>query len=106
MGRSLEIDEQYGNVLPCPSNYGTGLRGSMMIKVPLASRELNFNQWLADRKLQAHDSGGFARAAKDDGIRDVFNVDCRGQDEVMLVNEMIPGDADLITWEKEREVSI
>ena len=89
--RSLEIDEQYG---------------PMRINVPLASKELSFRQCLADRKPQAHDTGGFAHAAKDDGIRDVLNVDCRGQDEVMLMNEMIPGDADLIAWEKEQEVSI
>ena len=106
VGRSLEIDVQYGNVLPCPSNCGTGLRGSMMIKVLLASREPNIKQWLADRKLQARGSGGFASAAKDDGIRDVSNVDRMGKDEVTLVNEMIQGVADLITWEKEPEVFI
>ncbi len=106
VGRSLEIDSQYGNVLLCPSKRGTGLRGSMMIKVPLASRELNFKQWLADRKLQAHDSGGFASAAKDDGIRDVVNADRRGKDEGMLVNELIQGVTDLIPWEKDQAVFI
>ena len=89
--RSLEVDEQYG---------------PMRIKVPLASKELSFRQCLADRKPQGRDIGGSVHAAMDDGIRDVFNVDCRGQDEVMLVNDMIPGDADLIAWEKEQEVSI
>ena len=89
--RSLEVDEQYG---------------PMRIKVPLASEKPSLRQCLADRKPQAHDTGGFAHAAKDDGIRDVLNVDCRGQDEVMLMNEMIPGDADLITWEKEHEKCI
>merc|ERR1719316_928033 len=100
-GRGLEISPEYGNVVSCPSNCGTGLRASMMIKVPLASKQPNFKKWCADRNLQARGSGGFASAAKDDGIRDVSNVDRMGKDEVTLVNEMIKGVADLIKWEKQ-----
>merc|ERR1712232_91260 len=103
VGRALEISEMYGNILCCPSNCGTGLRASMMIKIPLASKEANFKSWLAERKLQARGSGGFASAAADDGIRDVSNVDRMGKDEVTLVNEMIKGVQDLIEWEKELE---
>merc|ERR1712151_167973 len=103
VGRTLVVDPMYGNILSCPSNCGTGLRASMMIKIPLASKEPNFKKWLADRKLQARGSGGFASAAKDDGIRDVSNVDRMGKDEVTLVNEMIKGVAELIEWEKELE---
>merc|ERR1712176_610096 len=102
-GRRLEISDTYGNILSCPSNCGTGLRASMMIKIPLASKQPNFKQWCAERSLQARGSGGFASAAKDDGIRDVSNVDRMGKDEVTLVNEMIQGVADLIKWEKELE---
>merc|ERR1712070_916590 len=104
-GRHLEIDDKYGNILSCPSNCGTGLRASMMIKIPLASKEANFKSWLAERKLQARGSGGFASAAADDGIRDVSNVDRMGKDEVQLVNEMIQGVKDLIVWEKELEAA-
>jgi len=103
VGKGLEISPMYGNILSCPSNCGTGLRASMMIKIPLTSKQPHFKQWLADRKLQARGSGGFASAAKDDGIRDVSNVDRMGKDEVELVNEMIQGVADLIAWEKELE---
>jgi len=102
-GRSLEISEKYGNILSCPSNCGTGLRASMMIKIPLATKEPNFKDWCAERKLQARGSGGFASKAADDGIRDVSNVDRMGKDEVPLVNEMIQGIIDLIKWEKELE---
>eukprot|EP00747_Dinoflagellata_sp_TGD_P135478 gnl/TRDRNA2_/TRDRNA2_175465_c6_seq75.p1 gnl/TRDRNA2_/TRDRNA2_175465_c6~~gnl/TRDRNA2_/TRDRNA2_175465_c6_seq75.p1 ORF type:complete len:456 (+),score=123.62 gnl/TRDRNA2_/TRDRNA2_175465_c6_seq75:72-1439(+) len=104
-GRGLEISEEYGNVLSCPSNCGTGLRASMMIKIPLASKEPSFKSWCAERKLQARGSGGFASAAADDGIRDVSNVDRMGKDEVELVNEMIQGVMDLIKWEKELEAA-
>merc|ERR1712188_344822 len=97
------MGDMYGNILSCPSNCGTGLRASMMIKVPLSSKEPTFKKWCADRSLQARGSGGFASAAKDDGIRDVSNVDRMGKDEVTLVNEMIKGVADLIKWEKELE---
>merc|ERR1719272_2750027 len=41
-GKGLEISPEYGNVLSCPSNCGTGLRASMMIKIPLASQQPNF----------------------------------------------------------------
>jgi len=101
VGRKLVIDPMYGNILSCPSNCGTGLRASMMIKVPLASKQPNFKQRLDERRLQARGSGGFASAAKDDGIRDVSNVDRMGKDEVTLVNEMIKGVAELIQWEKQ-----
>merc|ERR1711957_745166 len=92
-----------GNVLSCPSNCGTGLRASMMIKIPLTTKQPNFKAWCAARKLQARGSGGFASKATDDGVRDVSNVDRMGKDEVQLVNEMIQGVADLIIWEKELE---
>jgi len=103
VGKGLEISPIYGNILSCPSNCGTGLRASMMIKIPLASSQPEFKKWCADRKLQARGSGGFASKAKDDGVRDVSNVDRMGKDEVELVNEMIKGVADLIKWEKELE---
>merc|ERR1712100_788019 len=103
VGRKLEVSPIYGNILSCPSNCGTGLRASMMIKIPLASKQANFKHWCAQRNLQARGSGGFASDAKDDGIRDVSNVDRMGKDEVTLVNEMIKGVADLLKWEVELE---
>jgi len=99
----LIIDKNYGVICSCPSNCGTGLRASMMLKVPLASKQPSFKKWLADRNLQGRGSGGFASSAADDGIRDVSNCDRMGKDEVTLVNEMIAGVAELIKWEKELE---
>merc|ERR1712216_17408 len=101
-GKALEISEKYGNILSCPSNCGTGLRASMMIQVPLASKQPEFKK-CADRCLQARGSGGFASAAADDGIRDVSNVDRMGKDEVTLVNEMIAGIITLVAYEKKLE---
>jgi len=103
VGRSLVIDPVYGNILSCPSNCGTGLRASMMLKIPLASKQPNFKEWLAARHLQARGSGGFASTANDDGIRDISNVDRMGKDEATLVNEMIAGVAAVIEWEKQLE---
>merc|ERR1712157_47799 len=105
VGRKIEIHEKYGHVCSCPSNFGTGLRASMMLKIPLASKQPNFKKWCAERNMQARGSGGFASTAKDDGIRDVSNVDRMGKDEVTLVNEMIEGVGKLIEWEKELEKS-
>jgi creatine kinase len=104
-GKGLEISEKYGNILSCPSNCGTGLRASMMIKIPLTSKRADFKAWCDGRKLQARGSGGFASKTADDGIRDVSNVDRMGKDEVELVNEMIKGVTDLITWEKALETN-
>merc|ERR1719215_746248 len=81
VGKGLEISEEYGNILSCPSNCGTGLRASMMIKIPLASKQENFKAWCDERRLQARGSSGFASKAADDGIRDVSNVDRMGKDE-------------------------
>merc|ERR1711990_1003649 len=103
VGRKLEISDMYGNILSCPSNCGTGLRASMMIKIPLAAKQPEFKKWCADRSLQARGSGGFASAAADDGIRDVSNVDRMGKDEATLVNEMIAGVTALVGWEKALE---
>merc|ERR1712032_933622 len=51
VGRKLEVSPIYGNILSCPSNCGTGLRASMMIKIPLASKQHNFKNWCAHRNL-------------------------------------------------------
>merc|ERR1719230_835792 len=102
-GRDFSVSEMYGNLLSCPSNFGTGLRASMMIKIPRASKQPNFLAWCAERRLQARGSGGFASAAKDDGVWDISNVDRMGKDEVTLVNEMIKGVTELIQWEKKLE---
>jgi len=102
-GLGLIIDQNYGVICSCPSNCGTGLRASMMLKVPLASKQPNFKKWCADRSLQARGSGGFASKGADDGIRDVSNCDRMGKDEVTLVNEMIKGIIDVIAWEKQLE---
>jgi len=102
-GKGLEISEKYGNILSCPSNCGTGLRASMMIKIPLTSKKPDFKAWCDARKLQARGSGGFASKTADDGVRDVSNVDRMGKDEVELANEMIKGVTDLIDWEKALE---
>jgi len=88
VGPKLEVSDMYGNILSCPSNCGTGLRASTMIKIPLASKQASFKTWCAERNLQARGSGGFASDANDDGVRDVSNVDRMGKDEVTLVNDI------------------
>merc|ERR1712176_650106 len=101
VGRKIEIHEKYGHVCSCPSNFGTGLRASMMLKIPLASKQPNFKKWCAERNLQARGFGGFASEVDEEV--NISNVDRIGKDEVTLVNEMIRGVADLIKWEKELE---
>jgi len=101
-GMGFIVDKNYGNICGCPSNCGTGLRASMMVKVPLSSQQPEFKQFCADRRIQPRMSGGFA-SKTDDGIRDISNCDRMGKDEIELVNEMIKGIIDVIKWEKELE---
>merc|ERR1711920_258839 len=101
VGRKIEIHDTFGHVCSCPSNFGTGLRASMMVKIPLASKHPDFKKWCAERNLQGRGFGGFASGVGEEV--NISNVDRMGKDEVTLVNEMIKGVSELITWEKELE---
>jgi creatine kinase len=102
-GKEYSVDPEFGNILACPSNMGTGLRGGHFVKLPLATQEPNFKQVCDELRIQARGTGGFASEAKDDGRRDVSNIDRMGYTEVELVNTMIEGTKKLIAWEIELE---
>merc|ERR1719456_470685 len=100
-GYDFMHNEHLGYVLVCPSNLGTGLRASMMIKLPLLSTKHEFKDICAAMRIQARGGAGVDSAGGD--IWDMSNSDRLGVSEVDLVNVMIEGCAKLVKLEQALE---
>merc|ERR1712196_232293 len=94
----FEHNEHLGYVLTCPSNLGTGLRASMMVKLPVIGARSDFKDVCERYRLQPRGSGGVD--SEFNGTFDISNTDRLGKSEVDLVNIMIAGVAELIKLEK------
>ena len=84
------IHPKFGNVTCCPSNLGSGMRGSVHILVPKLIAKHGFNQldvWCRERNCQARGSSGEHSAVVD--RIDVSNWRRIGYPEWMLVEDMI-----------------
>lgn len=92
-------NEHLGYILTCPSNLGTGLRASIMVKVPKLSSRPDFKQLLGKMKLQARGGAGVDSTENSQGIFDISNADRIGISEVGLVNIMIEGSALVVELE-------
>merc|ERR1712216_665687 len=97
-GSGVEHNEHPGYVLTCPSNLGTGLRASMMVKLPIIGAKPDFKEVCERYRLQPRGSGGVD--SEFSGTFDISNTDRLGKSEVELVNIMIAGVAELIKLEK------
>merc|ERR550537_733439 len=95
-------NDHLGYILVCPSNLGTGLRASVMVKVPLLSARKDFKDICGKFRLQARGSAGVDSVSAG-GIWDISNADRIGTSEVDLVNLMIEGCAKLVTMEQDLE---
>merc|ERR1711982_80156 len=93
-------NDHLGYILTCPSNLGTGLRASIMVKVPLLSKRPDFKTLLDKMKLQARGGAGVDSTENAEGIFDISNADRIGISEVGLVNIMIEGSALVVELEK------
>merc|ERR1719217_928224 len=98
-GYSFMHNDHLGYILVCPSNLGTGLRASVMVKVPLLSARSDFKDICAGLRLQARGGAG-VDSASSGGIWDISNADRLGVSEVALVNLMIEGCAQLVKMEE------
>jgi creatine kinase len=109
-GTKLMWNETLGFLGTCPSNLGTGLRGSVMIKLPNFNALLeNPNSPHEDKELlesvcdafdlQPRGSAGEHSPAKDSKF-DVSNKQRLGFSEVELVQKMIDGVTKVIELEK------
>merc|ERR1719473_2576547 len=95
-------NDHLGYILVCPSNLGTGLRASVMLKIPLVSARPDFKQICGGLKLQARGGAGVDSGSAG-GIWDISNSDRLGVSEVDLVNMMIEGCAMLVKMEQALE---
>lgn len=102
MGHGFMWSEHLGFILTCPSNLGTGLRAGVHVKLPLLSKETQFDTLLADMRLQKRGTGG-VDTMDDSGIFDISNLDRLGKSEYELVQEVISGVKILVNLEKALE---
>merc|ERR1719399_2277826 len=102
-GYSFMHSDHLGYILVCPSNLGTGLRASVMVKVPLLSARPDFRDICAGLRLQARGGAG-VDSSSSGGVWDISNADRLGVSEVDLVNLMIEGCAELIKIEQGLEI--
>merc|ERR1719460_2295189 len=101
-GYDFMHNDHLGFILVCPSNLGTGLRASVMVKIPHVSARPDFKQVCKSMNLQARGGAGVDSTASG-GIWDISNSDRLGMSEVDLVNKMIEGCAKLVKMEQDME---
>ena len=99
-GAKLMWTENLGFLGTCPSNIGTGLRGSVMIKLP----NFNKNVMLLEKVCEEFDlqpRGSAGEHSEAVGAKfDVSNKQRIGFSEVQLVQKMIDGVTKVIALEK------
>jgi creatine kinase len=106
-GREYMYDDHLGFVCTCPSNLGTGLRASVMIKVPELAKNLDqFYDICAKLSMQARGSKGEHSPPGPGGVFDVSNKARIGYSEVELVQTMIDGIWKLIELEEDLKKGI
>jgi hypothetical protein len=100
-GKKLMEHPAYGFLGTCPSNLGTGLRGSVMIVLPELNKDPHkLEEICAGFDLQPRGSSGEHSAAV--GAKwDISNKQRIGFTEVQLVQKMIDGVKKLIALEEE-----
>jgi creatine kinase len=102
-GYHYSYDEHLGYITTCPSNCGTGLRASVMLKLPKLYKKLGVHalEDLADSMgLQARGGRGEHSPPGPNGEFDISNKGRIGSSEVQLVQLMIDGVDKLIEMEE------
>eukprot|EP01050_Picozoa_sp_SAG11_P010476 SAG11_NODE_1049_length_6032_cov_13.966627_4_plen_359_part_00 len=100
-GKTLMQSDSLGFLGTCPSNLGTGLRGSVMIVLPELNKDVHkLEEICASMDLQPRGSSGEHSAAVG-GKWDISNKQRIGLSEVELVQKMIDGVTKLIAMEEE-----
>ena len=95
-------NDHLGYILTCPSNLGTGLRASVMMKLPLLSLRPDFKTICQKLRLQLRGAAG-VDSASSGGVWDISNLDRLGTSEVDLVNITVEGCAKLVKLEEALE---
>jgi len=103
-GYKFARSERLGYIATCPSNLGTGLRASVLLRLPLLSRHPRFQETCCGLGLQAQ--SGLQPALGDPlepGVCDVANRRRLGVSEAELVTAVIQGCARLVSMEQALE---
>lgn len=102
-GKEFMYNDHLGFIGTCPSNLGTGLRASVMVKLPKLSENVpQLEAICAHLQLQPRGSSGEHSAAVG-GVWDISNKQRIGHSEVELVQTMVNGITTLIALEKKLE---
>jgi creatine kinase len=102
-GYEFMYDDHFGFLSTCPSNLGTGLRASVMLKVPKLYKLLGVHQFeelCLSMGLQARGERGEHSPPGPNGEFDVSNKARLGFTEVELVQQLIDGVDRLIAMEE------
>ncbi len=103
-GYTYAYNDHLGYITTCPSNVGTGLRASVMLKLPKLYKKLGVHKLeeLADSYgLQARGGRGEHSPPGPNGEFDISNKGRIGASEVELVQRMIDGVDKLIDLEEQ-----
>jgi len=104
-GTKLMEDKKLGFLGTCPSNLGTGLRASVMIKLPELNKDVPRLEALCEKyDLQPRGSAGEHSAAVG-GKWDISNKQRIGFTEVELVQKMIDGVWEIVQEEKKLQAA-
>ncbi|OII75891.1 ATP:guanido C-terminal catalytic domain-containing protein [Cryptosporidium andersoni] len=101
-GYKFAFDKHFGYLATCPSNLGTGLRASALVKIPLLEKHPRFMEIFKPLRMQRRGTYG-VDSQSIDGIHDISNSDRMGSTEVELVNTFIKGATKIIELEKALE---
>lgn len=102
-GFDYMYNDHLGNICCCPSNLGTGLRASVMLKLPKMYEKMglhDFEEFVMTKDLQARGFRGEHSEPGPGGAFDISNMQRIGFSEVELIQKMIDGCDDLIEMEK------
>ena len=103
-GFSYAYKDHYGYITTCPSNVGTGLRASVMLKLPKLYKKMGVHaleEFCDSMGLQARGARGEHSPPGPNGEFDISNKGRVGKSEVQLVQQMIDGVDILIKMEEE-----
>lgn len=99
------FSDTHGFIASCPSNLGTGMRASVHIDIPLASKDARFKQICDELGLQPRGiHGEHSEAGAFGGVYDISPLKRLGWTEVDCAKQLHKGVVQLIALEKELQV--
>jgi len=90
-GYEYMYSDHLGYILTCPSNFGTGIRAGVHIKIPLLNKHEKFKEILATLRLQKRGTGGVDTMSENAEWFDISNADRLGYSELELVQLVVDG---------------